>query len=163
MLHNGLQGALTDAGCKLVWSGGAPGIEVSAGAAALARVKSKSADVVVVVLGYHNARTNTRSGQFPGLIDQVMKAAAGRLVVWPMLGRTPDCSPWYSGAVVTADQALHAATGRWPNLALLDYPSVIGAHPEYGQDRCPHLTSAGYRAVALWLARQVRSTVDSSR
>jgi len=162
VIKNGFGPSLAGVGCELLWSGGYPGITIADGATALASAEGQPADVAVVVLGYHNTRSETRSGRFPRLIDTVMKAAGERIVVWPLLGRTPDCSATYSNAVAAADQLLRAATARWPNLVLVDYPSVIGAHPEYSEHRCPHLVASGYRATAQWLAGEVRRVIDAS-
>ena len=132
------------------------------GAGALAAASDVPANVAVVVLGYHNAVSQTRSGAFPGLIDAVMAGAGERIVVWPMPGRTPDCGASYSTAVATESQLLQEATARWPNLVPVDYPSVIAAHPEYSQQRCPHLVNSGSHAVGQWLAGEVRRIVDAS-
>ena len=94
------------------------------------------------------------------MIDEVVAAAGDRTVVWPMVGRTPDCGTSYSNAAVVASQQLQEATTRWPNLVVLDYPSVINAHPEYSQNRCPHLLNSGSQAVGMWLAGEVRRIVD---
>ena len=37
-----------------------------------------------------------------------------------------------------------------------------GAHPEYSQNRCPHLVNSGSKAVGQWLAGEVRRIVDTS-
>ncbi len=160
--NQGLDTALAGVGCGLAWKGGYPGITVTDGANALAGAGAVPANVAVVVLGYHNARSETRNGHFPGLIDHVMESAGPRTVIWPLLAQTPDCSATYTDAVADADAELQAATARWPNLVLVDYPSLLGAHPEWSENRCPHLLAPGYRATAEWLASEVRRVVDAA-
>jgi hypothetical protein len=160
-LQNGLEAALASVGCPLVWSSARPGMEMAEGAAALAAAGDTGANVVLVSMGYVNTRMHQRKAEFPALIDQVLKAAGDRTVVWPTLGRTADCSATYVQALAQANQQLEAAKARWPKLVLIDYPSLIDAHPEYSQHRCPHLVSAGYEARSAWLASEVRRIVDS--
>lgn len=160
-LRNGLPQALAGVGCPLVWYGGYGGMETSAGARLLAQNQAKPTNVALVMLGYHNARSEVSRGMFPGLIDQVMKGAGDRLVVWPLLGSTSDCSAGYKVALVRANKELQEATARWPNLVLADYPSFTAPHPEYSENRCPHLLPPGYRAAASWLAGEVRRLVDA--
>ena len=162
LFNNGLGDRLAFAGCDLKWTGGHRGITVTDGAAALAGAKQIAAHVALVILGYHDTRSETQSGRFPALIDTVMAAAGPRLVVWPMLGATDDCSANYKIAVGAANSDLQRAAARWPNLLLVDYTSLIAAHPEYSQRRCPHLLASGSRAVAGWLAGQLRQAVDSA-
>lgn len=160
-LRNGLPQALAGVGCTLVWYGGYGGMETSTGAQLLAQNKAKPTNVALVMIGYHNARSEVSRGMFPGLIDQVMKGAGDRLVVWPLLGSTSDCSAGYKVALVRANKELQEATARWPNLLLADYPSFTAPHPEYSENRCPHLLPPGYRAAGLWLAGEVRRLVDA--
>ncbi len=162
LINNGLKDRLAFAGCDLKWTGGARGIEVEAGAQVLAGAADIDADVVLVMLGYHNANSNARKGRFPALIDMVLEAAGPRLVVWPMYGATDDCSANYKSGIGIANQSLQDAQTRWPNLLLVDYTSVIAAHPEYSQQRCPHLLASGSKAVAGWLAGALREAVNSA-
>ena len=160
LFDNGLGDRLEFAGCDLKWTGGHRGITVTDGAGELASARSITADVALVILGNHNTRSETLAGHFPSLIDAVMTAAGPRLVVWPTLGATDDCSANYKIAVGAANNSLQEATTRWPNLVLVDYASLLAAHPEYSQRRCPHLLASGSKAVAGWLAGQVREVVD---
>ena len=160
-LHNGLPQALDSVGCKLVWNTAYGGMETSVGAQLLTKNAAQPSNVALVMLGYHNARAEVSQGQFPGLIDQVLKGAGHRTVVWPLLWYTSDCSAGYKQAVVRANQELHAAQARWPNLLLADYPTFVIPHPEYSEHRCPHLLPPGYHATATWLASEVRRLIDA--
>ena len=162
LVSNGLKDALAFGGCTLKWTGGNRGIEVVDGADVLAAASGVEADVVVVMLGYHNANSNGRAGRYPGFIDTVMQAAGQRLVIWPLYAATDDCSSNYKQGISQANQSLRDATARWPNLRLVDYPSVLAAHPEYSQQRCPHLLSSGSKEVAGWLAGQIRETANAA-
>jgi hypothetical protein len=162
LFNNGFGASLAGVGCELTAATGARGITMQQGATYLARARDVQANVVVVVLGYHNAVSQTRSGEFPALIDAVMQAAGDRIVVWSLPGRTPDCGVNFTNAVALESQLVRDAMGRWPKLVPVDYPSVIDAHPEYSQNRCPHLVNSGSRAVGAWLAGEVRGVVDTS-
>ncbi len=162
LIQNGLDESLAAVGCDLLWAGGRPGITVTQGGTELSGASDISAEVALVILGYHNTRSETQSGRFPSLIDTVMKAAGDRTVVWPLLGATLDCTDSYKTATGVANDNLRDATARWPNLVLVDYASLLAAHPEYSEQRCPHLLAVGSRAVATWLAGQVRAAADSA-
>jgi hypothetical protein len=162
LFNNGLGASLADVGCELAGTTGARGITMQEGAAYLARARDVPANVALVLLGYHNAVSQTRSGHFPAFIDAVVDAAGDRTVVWALPGRTPDCGASFTNAMAVEAQLVHEAAGRWPNLVAVDYPSVINAHPEYSQNRCPHLVNSGSRAVGMWLAGEVRRIVDTS-
>jgi hypothetical protein len=162
LFNNGFGASLANVGCQLTVATGARGITMQDGASYLARAHDVPANVAVVVLGYHNAVSQTRSGEFPALIDAVMEAAGDRIVVWSLPGRTPDCGVKFTNAVALEAQFVHEAMGRWPKLVPVDYPSVIDAHPEYSQHRCPHLVNSGSSAVGAWLAGEVRRVVDTS-
>ncbi len=162
LIDNGLGDSLAAVGCELKWAGGRRGITVTEGASELSGANDITADVAVVILGYHNARSETQAGRFPSLIDTVMKAAGSRLVVWPMLAATDDCSDSYKTAAGVASANLRDAMARWPNLVVVDYPSVLAAHPEYSEQRCPHLLADGSKAVAAWLAGEVRAAVNAA-
>ncbi len=162
LFSNGLSASLANVGCQLVGTTGARGITMPQGATYLARARDVQANVAVVLLGYHNAVSQTRSGDFPAMIDAVMEAAGDRIVIWSLPGRTPDCGPSFTNAMAREGQFVLDAMGRWPNLVPVDYASVINAHPEYSQNRCPHLVNSGSRAVGEWLAGEVRRIVDAS-
>lgn len=162
LIAQGLDESLAAVGCELLWTGGRPGITVTAGATELSGTSAIDAEVALVILGYHNTRSETQSGRFPALIDTVMSAAGQRQVVWPLLGATLDCTDSYKTATGVANDNLRDATTRWPNLVLVDYTAELAAHPEYSEQRCPHLLPEGSRAVSTWLAGQVRAAVDAA-
>ena len=160
LVDHGFGASLANVGCQLAATTGARGVTMQEGATYLAGARDVPANVVVVVLGYHKAVAQTSSGEFPALIDAVMDAAGDRVVVWALPGRTPDCGVTFSNAVALEAQLVLEAMGRWPKLVPVDYPSVINVHPEYSQNRCPHLLSSGSRAVGEWLAGEVRRVID---
>ena len=159
-LRNGLAAALAAVGCPLVWSSARPGMETAEGAAVVRRAGTAGSTVLIASLGYVRTTAHVQQGEFVKLIDQLMAAAGKRVVIWPMLGRTPECSAGYSQAIIVANKQLKAATERYPNLVLADYTTFITSHPEYTQHRCPHLSDPGYHQRALWLAGEVRRLVD---
>ena len=159
-LRNGLPEALGGVGCLLVWQEAYGGMPIGVGADLLAGAGGAPSNVALVMLGFHNARSEVGKGRFPGRIDAVVQAAGPRLVVWPMLASTADCSNGYKQALVRANEELQAATLRWPNLVLVDYPAFLAVHPEYSENRCPHLVPPGYGAAAAWLAGEVRRLLE---
>jgi len=159
-LRNGLTEALGGVGCMLVWKEAYGGMPIGVGADLLAGAGGAPANIALVILGFHNARSEVGKGRFPRRIDAVVQAAGARLVVWPMLASTADCSNGYKDALVRANQELQAATLRWPNLVLADYPAFLAGHPEFSENRCPHLVPPGYGAAAAWPAGEVRRLLE---
>jgi hypothetical protein len=160
VLRNGLADELGAVLCPMVWHAAYGGLPIDVGAKLLARAGDEPSNVALVMLGFHNARSEVGQGRFPAWIDAVVGAAGGRIVVWPMLASTNDCSTVYKQALLQANAELLEAQQRWPNLVLADYPSFLAGHPEYAIGDCPHLNAPGYRAVAAWLAGEVRRLVE---
>jgi hypothetical protein len=161
VLRNGLADDLGGVVCPLVWHAAYGGMPINVGIDLLARASDQPSNVALVMLGFHNARSEVGAGRFPGWIDAVVAAAEGRTVVWPMLAYTDGCSAGFKQALAQADVELVEAHQRWPNLVLVDYPTFLAAHPEFDIGDCPHLNAAGYRAVGEWLASEVRRLVEA--
>ena len=160
VLRNGLADDLGGVLCPMVWHAAYGGMPIDVGIDLLARAGDQPSNVALVMLGFHNARTEVGAGRFPAWIDAVVAAAGGRTVVWPMLAYTNGCSAGYKAALTQADADLAQAQAHWPNLVLVDYPTFLATHPEFDLHDCPHLTAAGYRAVGAWLAGEVRRIVQ---
>jgi hypothetical protein len=161
-LQNGLPDALGSVGCTLAWENAYGGMPIGTGAALLAGAAAAPSNVALVMIGFHNTRSEVGAGRFPARIDAMMQAAGNRLVIWPMLASTAICSTGYKQALVQANQQLQDAQARWPNLELVDYPAFLAGHPEYANGSCPHLQPAGYNATAMWLGGEVRRIVQAS-
>jgi hypothetical protein len=161
VLRNGLADDLGGVVCPLVWHAAYGGMAINVGIDLLARASGQRSNVALVMLGFRNARSEVGAGRFPGWIDAVVTAAAGRTVVWPMLAYTNGCSAGYQQALTQADAELVEAQQRWPNLVLVDNPAFLVAHPEFDIGDGPHLNAAGYRAVGEWLASEVRRLVEA--
>jgi hypothetical protein len=131
--------------------------------AALLQEAPQEATVAVVSLGYVNTRSEVARGHLGTAIDQVVAAAGPRRVVWVNLAATADCSRSYTQAVGVANGLLQQAQARWANLVLADFATLLADHPEYSEQRCPHLLPAGYQARADWLAGEVRRLVDEGQ
>jgi hypothetical protein len=162
LLGHGLGDTLGALGCQLVWKQAIGGLDIGAGTRSLAAAADEPTNAVLVMLGFHNARSEVGSGRFPDRIDAIVQAAGNRLVIWPLPAPTNECSSGYKQALQEADAQLQAAQQRWPNLVLIDYPTFLAAHPEYSNHDCPHLLPAGYEATAAWLAGEVRQAVSAS-
>lgn len=83
-------------------------------------------------------------------IDTVMKAVGGKPVLWPLL--VSRASGAYANANMQRfDDELRAATKRYPNLRLYDWPAE--RDPRWTESDGLHDTRAGSRARALMYAR----------
>jgi hypothetical protein len=158
LLLNGLASQLAGVGCPIAWSRVQRGSPLGDGVRALTAVNGSGADAIFVLQGYSKA--SSHRGEFPGLVDQVMRMANGRPVVWTLYGRTSDCSAGYTRTLDGFNMKLLATAQQAANLRLIDYPAVIRAHPEYSQHRCPHLLAGGSRAVSAFMAGEVRRLVN---
>jgi hypothetical protein len=121
-----------------------PGATDGVGAAANVAVGTQ---LVVVELGY-----NDNASSLPAEIDQVMAKLRERqvgIVAWV------NMSTRRSG-YVASNAALQAATGRWPNLTVLDWNGVSsGAQRDRWYADGVHLTSTGQAQFAQWLRDQI--------
>ena len=85
----GLAAALVAVGCPLVWSSARPGMETAEGAVVVRGPAARARRCCIASLGYVRTTAHIQQGEFVKLIDQLMAAAGKRVVIWPMLGRTP--------------------------------------------------------------------------
>ncbi len=109
-------------------------------------------DLVVVELGY-----NDWPATFAADIDAMMGALAlrgARQVAWVNMAdiRQVGGSSYYAAA----NQALQAATSRWPNLTILDWDAAsdTAERSRWFSDGV-HLTTTGQAEFALWLRAQM--------
>ena len=112
-------------------------------------------DLVVVELGY-----NDWPAGFGEDIDDMMAALNARgvqQVAWVNMAEIREASGGgsYYGP---SNQALAAATSRWPNLTILDWDSASETpeRPRWFADDV-HLTTTGQAEFALWLRDQIVS------
>jgi lysophospholipase L1-like esterase len=100
---------------------------------------------VVVALGTNDVES---SDQFTAVIDEMMALLGHRRVVWVNVA-SPTGQPF--------NRDLDAARGHYPNLEVLDWASLMAAHPEDLLADHIHCTQAGYqlRAEAIAAALEV--------
>jgi len=108
---------------------------------------------VVISLG-----TNDPSGAVDAFrtdIEQVLGLARGRCVVWATIHRDGDAYAPFNGALET-----EAAANR--NLRLVDWTSMLAAHPEWLAADGIHATPDGYRARAAAIVSAMRGCPRST-
>jgi lysophospholipase L1-like esterase len=116
-----------------------------AGISILAQRGSDIGATLVVALGTNDTAD---PAAFSSHIDQVMHIAGTRRVIWVTVAR----AGWER-----LDTALLAAQARWPNLQVIDWRPVIAAHPDMRGADGIHLTEAGYRLRARFVAAAIQS------
>jgi lysophospholipase L1-like esterase len=116
------------------------GRDTATGARNLARRAYELGEVLVVALGTNDLPDPLA---FSANIDLIMEIAGGRRVVWVTVAR----SGWDR-----LDQALVRAQARWANLSVADWRPIIAGHPDMRAYDGIHLTEAGYRLRASFIA-----------
>jgi lysophospholipase L1-like esterase len=92
------------------------------------------------------------NGYFDQKIDYFMGLAAGKPVYWYDVGFN-GTNPSTNDFFRYRDERLAAATGRWPNLHVLNWSGVVKAHPEFLLDEVhPNEAGRGARWALLTAA-----------
>ena len=121
------------------------------GAAILATMHGQLPSVVVVELGNNDGENPSA---FAERVDDVMRELAGvHNVVWYSMS---SFASWVPGA----NDVLHAATARWPNLSIADWSTVAETTPDVLSGSGPHLLPDGAQAFADLLYRVIDPIVD---
>jgi GDSL-like lipase/acylhydrolase family protein len=116
-------------------------------AGGLAIVEARTAPIpptVVVALGTNDQES---APQFSTLIDQLMARFGGRRVVWVNIATARDQA---------LNAELIAAKSRYPNLEVIDWASIIAAHPEDVLADGIHYTLSGYQLRASVMATTIQ-------
>jgi lysophospholipase L1-like esterase len=111
------------------------------GLAIVATRRASLPPTVVVALGTNDVES---SDQFAAVIDQIMALLGNRRVIWVNIA-SPTARPF--------NRDLAAARARFRNLELIDWASLMAAHPEDLVFDHIHCTPAGYQlraAVTAW-------------
>lgn len=116
------------------------GRDTATGAGILAHRRFELGDVLVVALGTNDLPDPYA---FSSNIDLIMEIAGSRRVIWVTVARSGSDR---------LDQALVAAESRWANLSVVDWRPIIAGHPDMRASDGIHLTEAGYRLRALFIA-----------
>jgi lysophospholipase L1-like esterase len=128
------------------------GLHLSQGLAAIRARASTMPGHVVVSLGTNDDPRNV--GGFRQGIRAVLAAAGpDRCVVWPNIVRPRTLGTTYDGY----NRALRAEAAAHANLRVIDWVSVVRAHPGWLRSDGVHLTAEGYSARAGAMAHALRS------
>ena len=106
----------------------------------LATRKAPLPSTVVMALGTNDVES---PDEFTAVIDQTMALLGPRRVIWVNIA-SPRSQPF--------NVDLDAARTRYPNLEIIDWASVMAAHPEDLVADQIHNTDAGYRLRAEVIA-----------
>lgn len=138
-----LEPALTRRDCRLAWWDARSGRPTAEGVQVLAE-KARAGrlpDVIIVGLGTNDQH---RMGDFAGHVDEVMRLAGHRQVIWIDLAYEP---------VRDRLNAVLAQKAAWyPNLRTLEWDRHYWSHPEWQASDRIHATTAGYRGRAELMA-----------
>jgi lysophospholipase L1-like esterase len=114
---------------------------------------------IVVQLGTNDAHTTAGAAAFAANLDAILAVVPpDTLVLWNNV-RRPEIEDWTPENVQTVNDALAAATGRWPNLRVPDEAGHFDGHPEWIPPTALHFTSAGYDELARWTLDNVNASV----
>ncbi|HUZ43497.1 MAG TPA: hypothetical protein VMU63_03775 [Acidimicrobiales bacterium] len=149
-------GALADVTSTLRadgWAGtitGFTGLHTYAAIPLFRQVRSTMGSVAVMELGANDC---CDGGSFGRVIDQVMHTLGGLHVIWLTM-------PVWKPGVTALNQALWAASRRWPNLSVADWAGVLAAHPGYEYPDQVHLRPEGSALLASFIRQQLDAWFD---
>ncbi|MHB1912547.1 MAG: SGNH/GDSL hydrolase family protein, partial [Acidimicrobiales bacterium] len=132
-------GALADVTSALRadgWAGtvtGFIGLHTYAAIPLFRQVRSTMGSVAVIELGANDCCDGASFGR---VIDQVMQVLSGLHVIWLTI-------PVWKPGVASMNQAIWAASRRWPNLTVADWAATLAAHPGYEYPDQVHLKPEG--------------------
>jgi hypothetical protein len=102
---------------------------------------------LVVSLGTNDSRDGVDA--FRAAVARVLEVAGGRCVVWATIHRDGD-------AYAPFNDVLRAAAAADHNLRLVEWTSMLDAHPDWLTADGVHATSDGYRARAAAIVTAMR-------
>ncbi len=149
-------GALADVTSTLRadgWAGtvtGFTGLHTYAAIPLFRQVRSTMGSVAVIELGANDC---CDGGSFGRVIDQVMQTLSGLHVIWLTM-------PVWKPGVAAMNQALWAASRRWPSLTVADWAAVLAAHPGYEYPDQVHLKPEGSALLATFIRQQLDAWFD---
>lgn len=145
-----LEPALTRRDCSLAWWDARSGRPTAEGVQALA-AKARAGqlpDVLVVGLGTNDQH---RMADFGGHVDEVMRLAGHRQVIWIDLA--------YEPVRERLNSVLAQKAAWYPNLRTLEWDRHYWSHPEWQAADRIHATTAGYRGRAELMAGAAEQVV----
>lgn len=137
------QGHLSQVGCTLVFIDGLKNRDTATGAQVLAAKDLTKVDIVVVALGTNDWHKPTR---FKAAMEQVMKSAKGKRVVWPDLtGKLQNKH--------AINDDLWQSTFDYTTLWVLAWSKVIDSNPQFLAKDGIHYNADGYRSRSQTIAK----------
>ena len=135
------------------WAGtvtGFTGLHTYAAIPLFRQVRSSMGSVAVMELGANDCCDGASFGQ---VIDHVMQVLSGLHVIWLTM-------PVWKPGVANMNQALWAASRRWPNLTVADWAAALAADPGYQYPDQVHLRPEGSALLATFIRQQLDAWFD---
>lgn len=131
------------------------GRTIPQGISVLKKAKFRAPTAIVVALGTNDVLSRRKASYPARAIDQFMRAAQGRPVLWFNLEFSKTRPDWRSRGV-RFNKELRRATSRWPNLQIADWDRHFKPKgpSRFIQDGI-HLTVSGYKTRATFMVRQL--------
>jgi lysophospholipase L1-like esterase len=136
------------------------GRTIPQGVAVLKKARFRNPTAIVVALGTNDVLSRREASYPAKAIDDFMKAAQGKPVLWLNLEFSPTRPDWRSRGA-RFNKELRKATTRWPNLEIADWDKffVSSGASRFIQDGI-HLTVTGYRTRATFMVSQFSAWAD---
>lgn len=133
------------------------GRTIPQGISVLKKAKFRTPTAIVVALGTNDVLSRREASYPARAIDQFMRAAQGRPVLWLNLEFSQTRPDWRSRGV-RFNKELRKATLRWPNLHIADWDRHFSPNgpSRFIQDGI-HLTVSGYKTRATFMIGQLNS------
>jgi len=137
------------------------GRTIPQGISVLRKAKFRTPTAIVVALGTNDVLSRREASYPAQAIDQFMRAAQGRPVLWLNLEFSQTRPDWRSRGV-RFNKELRRATSRWPNLQIADWDRHFTPNgpSRFIQDGI-HLTVSGYKTRATFMVRQLNDWATS--
>lgn len=139
------------------------GRTIPQGISVLKKAKFRTPTAIVVALGTNDVLSRRQVSYPARAIDQFMRAAKGRPVLWLNLEFSQTRPDWRSRGV-RFNKELRKATLRWPNLRIADWDKHFRPKgpSRFIQDGI-HLTVSGYKTRTTFMVRQLNDWATSLR
>jgi lysophospholipase L1-like esterase len=136
------------------------GRTIPQGIAVLQKAKFRTPTAIVVALGTNDLLSRRQSSYAAQAIDDFMRAAQGRPVLWLNVEFSQTRPDWRSRGV-RFNKELRKATTRWPNLEIADWDKhFTPLGPSRFIHDGIHLTVTGYRTRTTFMVRQFNRWAD---
>lgn len=133
------------------------GRTIPQGISVLNRAKFRAPTAIVVALGTNDVLSRREASYPARAIDDFMRAAQGKPVLWMNLEFAHTRPDWRSRGV-RFNKELRRATSRWPNLQIADWDKHFSPKgPSRFIEDGIHLTVSGYKTRTSFLIAQLKS------